>query len=88
MSNETVMIQRDEKFQPNGIWVFSDADAVANVAAMYAEKYLDMSGDDIDNYVAEFISATEEMPMCDAARDALAENGRDGYLGECPHEWK
>lgn len=81
---ETVLIQRSENFQPNGIWVFvNDFDVVRDVLEKCGAAD-DYGTDGVD----EFISSLEEMPMCDEARAALSENGRDGYLGECPDAWR
>lgn len=74
----TVLIQRDDRFQPTGIWVFvDDVDVVREILADYDA---DASED--------FILALETVPSCPESDAALAESGgRDGYLGECPSAW-
>jgi len=82
-TRETVLIQRNENYQPTGIWVFvNDLDVVREILRDYGAYGTE--DDDID----AFIASLEEMSMCDEAREALNENGRDGYLGECPEAWK
>jgi len=78
-TTSTVLIQRDERFQPDGIWVFiNDMDAVWNVLNDYPD--LDEAG------INAYIDALEVMPACDESTEALGESD-DGYLGECPQAW-
>lgn len=80
----TVLIQRDERFQPNGIWVFvNDLDVVRDVLREY-----DVTDNYGDTGVQDFIDSLEEVPACEESDTALAENGRDGYIGECPESWR
>lgn len=81
--NNSVLIQRDERFQPNGIWVFvNDLDVVREIMRDYGAYGTE------DDALDEFIESLETMPSCPESVEASSENGRDGYLGECPAAWR
>ena len=75
----SVLIQRDESFQPIGIWVFVNDARVVRGKLISLNEYT-------DGEIEQFISTLEEMPACDESSNALIED--DGYLSECPNAWR
>lgn len=86
---ETVLIQRDEYFQPEGIWVFvDDIEVVRAIASKYLKAAFGLEGDELLEAVEDFENTLERYPMCKEAAQAIMEGGgKDGYLPRLPVAW-